>query len=118
MDDEGFLSMDALVALTLTSLGLVIVLQAYGGALALNRRTTDHRANIALAVWVLQTQWPRLARPGDIAGRASEGRSWRIQAQQTDGYGDHLLCAVKVEIGGQRHSSYRLRTLDFCGAER
>ena len=118
MDDEGFLSLDALVALTLTALGLVIVLQAYGGALALNRRASEHRANMALAVWVLQTQWPHLAGPGDTAGVTAEGRSWRVQAHQAQRGGDHHLCAVKVEVGGQRRSFYRLRTLDFCRVAR
>lgn len=114
MDDDGFLSVDALVALTLTTLGLVIVLQAYSGVVALNRRALDLRSNMALALWVFETQWPQLAKPGVVSGEVPGGRFWRVVSRATKPDAEQGLCSVEIEVGVRGNAPYRLQTLDFC----
>ena len=116
MDDEGFLSADATVALLVVSFGLVIVLQAQTMALDMGRRAAATRLATAGALGVLETQWPRMAGPGFKA--AADG-SWTLRASavESDGEGPRL-CRLDVAFRSPVMSNrpIRLSTQRLCDA--
>lgn len=113
MDDDGFLSADATVALLTVSFGLVVVLQAQIMALDMGRRAAATRLATAGALAVLETEWPRLAGPGQRVG--TDG-SWSLNASQVQGEdGGPRLCRLDVSFratGSRR--AFRLRTQRLC----
>jgi hypothetical protein len=116
MDDDGYLSTDATVALLVVTIGLVIVLQAQSVALGLGRRAAETRLATAGALRVLETQWPGLAKPGQLA---SEDHAWRLTAvalpASPAGPG---LCRIDVSFHAQgARTPARLSTVRFCGGQ-
>jgi hypothetical protein len=82
MDDEGFLSADATVALLVVSFGLIIVMQAQIMALRMGRQAAAARLATAGALSVLETQWPRLGGPGS---RSAADGSWTLRVTAEPG---------------------------------
>jgi hypothetical protein len=114
MDDEGYLAMDALTGLTLTVLALVVVLSAYGATLNLGRRATAERQANALALWVLETQWPRLHGAGLREGAAHAGWTWRLSAAVTSQREAAALCHVRITVARARTLSRQFETDRIC----
>lgn len=113
MDDEGFLSADATVALLVVSFGLIIVLQAQTMALEMGRRAAATRLATTGALAVLETEWPRLAGPGR---RAAADGAWSLSASTVRGSEDGpRLCRLDVSFraAGARRP-VRLSTQRLC----
>jgi len=116
MDDEGYLTLDALVGLTVTVLALVIVLSAYGATLDMGRRAAAERQGAALGLWVLQTQWPRLNGAGQRDGQGEGGWTWRLQASVTAQQGEVTLCHLQIRVRRPRLVPQQFETDRLCAA--
>lgn len=115
MDDEGYLSADAIVALLVVTFGLIIVLQAQAMALNLGRRAAESRLATAGALWVLETQWPRMGHPGRQTAR---DLTWRLEAENVPvQQSGPLLCRVNIWFGrAPLPAKPTLSTIKLCGA--
>jgi len=90
--------MDALTGLALTVLALVVVLSAYGATLGMGRRASAERQAVALGLWVLETQWPRLNGAGAREGLTQTGWRWRLQAAVAMRRDEAAVCHVRIIV--------------------
>lgn len=114
MDDDGYLTMDALTGLTLTVLALVVVLSAYASALSMGRRALAERQAMVLGLWVLETQWPALNGEGLRQGGGAPGWTWRLDATVTQRGDRANLCHLQVTVRRPGTISRSIQTDRIC----
>jgi hypothetical protein len=106
--DGGFLAVDALVGLTIVTMGLVFVIELSGQSLRLLDRANDLRAESAMAAACLQAPsgGPRLAESGALS----------VEHHETAGP-EGGLCWVECRTTAKRSTAVvRLRTQRLCSA--
>ena len=114
--DAGFAAADGLIALTLVSVLVVLVLNATTTGLKATRAGAGRRAAAAEAEYRLATEWPQLAAPGERSGRTAAGGTWRLTAKRSAAADETgALCDVVTSVsGGSPSRTYRLETVRFC----
>jgi hypothetical protein len=110
---------DALVALTILSMVLALVLNSGVQALRSSSGALNRRFASAEAEYRLMTEWPQLNKPGDTTGAPAGSRfRWRIKAQAVEALaaGGPGLCAVSSNVTAKGSGrTYTLETVRFCG---
>jgi len=115
-DDAGFAAADGLMALTLVSVLLVLVMSAISAGINSSRRGAERRAAAAEVEDRLLSVWPSLRGSGDRAARTVNGEGWALSARlRQASEGGPALCAVTSTLTlRQPVRFYRLQTYRFC----
>jgi len=114
--NAGFAAADGLMALTLVSVLVVLVMNAISAGINASRRGAERRAAAAEIEHRILTEWSSMRQPGERAGRSPTGEGWSVTAHvQATGGGGPALCAVTSTLHlKQPVRTYRLQTLQFC----
>jgi hypothetical protein len=112
-DDRGFLALDALIGLLVVALGLVAVIEAQSHVQQLGRAALDLRLATAEAEYRLETEWPKLGRPGSLVGqRERGGATWSLTAVAARPLVHSSLAVCRVEAIASLAGSQRRATID------
>ncbi len=111
----GFIAIDALVALLVLSMGLIIVFRTQSLVTTGIGVATEQRRALAEAELRLETEWPRLAGPGAVSGR-SNNLVWSVASSVAgpSKLTDVAICNVRAEVrveGAKRPVSLSTRRL-------
>jgi hypothetical protein len=118
LNDRGFLAVDALIGLLVVALGLIAAIEAESHVQQITRAALDLRLATAEAEYRLDTEWPKLRRPGAVGGRRADRlaswtlRAWPLRALPNT---ELAVCHVEADVtmeGSRRRT--RITTERLC----
>ena len=114
--DGGFAAADGLIALTLVSLLIAVVVNAVRAGITSSRIGAERRVAAAEAEYRLLTEWPKLDASGAQTGRLSTGGGWSVSERlvQTSDSGPALCELTSAIAQGRPSRHYVLQVYRFC----
>ena len=114
--DTGFAVADGLIALTLVSLLVAVVVNAIRAGITSSRLGAERRVAAAEAEYRLLTEWPKLDAPGVKTGRSSPEGGWSVSARlvQASDPGPALCEVTSAITSGHPSRHYALQVYQFC----
>lgn len=97
--EQGFTLIEVLIALTILSMSLAVLLGAFSQSLARAKEAERQMAARTLAQSLLAEVRPEaIARAADATGTTADGLSWRVHAVPVAGLGDPLDPLTPVAV--------------------